>query len=91
MTTLLPPGVPQSICDATAGKRGRGQPLPGIHPTWVFGTDSGSLKEVVVVNGWGCNYLELAASVTTMRLVLASPEAKLRRLSRAADRKTEDS
>ena len=43
------------------------------------------------VNGGGANYLELRGSVTAMRLVLASSEAKLRRLSRMAGRETEDS
>ena len=72
-------------------KRGRGQPLPGIYPTWVFGTPSGFPIGATLVNALGGNYLELAASVTAMRLVLASPEAKLPRFSRTAGREREDS
>jgi hypothetical protein len=72
-------------------KRGRGQPLPGIYPTWVFGTGSGFLKAMVVVNSQRVNYLELTDSVTAMRLVLATPEAKLPGWIGTAGSETEDS
>ena len=46
---------------------------------------------MVVVNSQRVNYLELTDSVTAMRLVLATPEAKLPRWIRTAGGETEDS